>query len=52
MSDIKVKVCPFLGLVPCVGEECINFGWDCGEGYCRYFHDYTNHEKRKEGEAE
>lgn len=24
-------------LIPCVGEECINFTLDGSEGYCRYF---------------
>lgn len=39
-------------LIPCVGEDCINFRWDCDDGYCRYFEKYTNHDRRKSGEAE
>lgn len=38
-------------LIPCVGEECINFAWDGDDGYCRYFQKYTNHDRRK-GESE
>lgn len=39
-------------LIPCVGEKCINFIWDCDDGFCRYFEKYTNHDRRKSGEAE
>jgi len=37
-------------LIRCVGEDCINFAWDCDDGYCGYFQRYTKHQK--EGEAE
>lgn len=36
----------------CMGEDCINFAWDGDDGYCRYFQRYTNHDRRKSGEAE
>ena len=32
----------------CMGEGCINFSWDCGEGFCEYFRRSTGHEKESE----